>query len=188
PPPPTFHHSVYTMYAFASVSIHRPYSPINNLNYSMPEISGKVHAVAGIFLSVCVSAAVLACALWNFQKQETNDSLIYGAAVFSGLLLNIGILFSLLYGSTRNVPGLMTPYVVCGSMHLAISAFLTGYFAVCTIHGIILGNDLVEVYGFLVFALLTYFWSWSVDVVRKERERVTRLAGKHVPFINDDYI
>ncbi|KAF8384741.1 hypothetical protein PRIPAC_73883 [Pristionchus pacificus] len=154
----------------------------------MPEIGAKVHVVAGVFFSISISASVLACALWNFQTHDPNDSLIYGAAVFSGLLLNIGILSCLIYGATRHIPGLMTPYVVCGSLHLAISAFLVGYFAVCTIYGIMLGNDLVEVYGFLIFSLLTYFWSWSVDVVRTERDKVSKLAGKHVPFINDDYI
>ncbi|GMS82043.1 hypothetical protein PENTCL1PPCAC_4218 [Pristionchus entomophagus] len=154
----------------------------------MPEISARLHVVAGVFFSISVSASVLACALWNFQKHDPNDSLIYGAAVVSGLFLNIGILGCVLYGATRNIPGLMTPYIVCGSLHLVVSALLVGYFAVCTIHGIALGNDLVEVYGFVVFALLTYFWSWSVDVVRSERERVSRLAGKHMPFINDDYI
>ncbi|GMT12450.1 hypothetical protein PFISCL1PPCAC_3747 [Pristionchus fissidentatus] len=154
----------------------------------MPELAARVHVVAGVFFSVSISASVLACALWNFQKHEANESLIYAAAVFSGLILNIGILGCLIYGATRNVPGLMTPYVVCGSMHLVVSVILTGYFAVCTIHGIVMGNDLVEIYGFLVFALLTYFWSWSVEVIREERDRVAKLAGKHMPFINDDYI
>ncbi|KJH47682.1 hypothetical protein DICVIV_06249 [Dictyocaulus viviparus] len=149
------------------------------------ELLQKVKFIWGIFLSLSIVSTVLACALWDFQRQPLFWSILYMGGLILALILNSTIAFYLLIGASKQNSRMFYPYIVCSTIHSIISLSATVFFFGSSIYSLLEHKGPDDLLMLAIFAIFTVFWYWSREIVRQYRDHVRKLAGEHVKFDND---
>ncbi|CAJ0948360.1 unnamed protein product, partial [Mesorhabditis belari] len=135
--------------------------------------------IAGIFFSLNIVASVLALAIWDFQKHDTNHNVLYLGGVICSFLLNTAIAISLQMAIRQHRPNFFLPFIICAAIHLTISLGVVFLFTISLLDHMFKGSDLQDFYGVLVFTGMFFFWILSIHVVQKDRERIQKICGVH---------
>uniref|UniRef100_A0A158P8Q8 C2H2-type domain-containing protein n=1 Tax=Angiostrongylus cantonensis TaxID=6313 RepID=A0A158P8Q8_ANGCA len=152
------------------------------------ELLPKVKLICGIFLSLTIVSTVLACALWDFQRQPLHSNLLYVGGLLLAFILNSIIAGLLLLGIAQQNFRMFFPYIVCSTIHGVISLLGIGFYVGPSIYTLIAQKQSRDdLYVLAIFSVLFLFWYWSFHTVRRYRDHVRKTAGEHHKLNDDDF-
>ncbi|KAJ1348207.1 hypothetical protein KIN20_003458 [Parelaphostrongylus tenuis] len=153
------------------------------------ELLPKVKLICGIFLSLTIVATVLACALWDFQRQTLVSNVIYMGGLLLAFILNSTIACCLLLGIAQQNFRMFFPYIVCSTFHSIISLCGIGFYIGTSVYTLTTQKQSHhDIYVLMIFSILFPFWYWSLHTVRRYRDHVRKTAGEHYKFTDDEFI
>ncbi|CAD6195030.1 unnamed protein product [Caenorhabditis auriculariae] len=146
-----------------------------------------VRIIGGSFLSLSIVSSVIACALWNTENHSLTNNITYYCGLSLAQLLNVAIVYLMIRGISLQKPHYFQPFIICALFHLVICLLLSAIFFLYVVTRATFYSPSSDVVFFLVFAMLSMFWSMAISVVREYRDFVREISFAHAPLVDQEH-